>query len=167
MPQIPIPRLSRMIFSNRDLANTLQWFKQNGMKANPEKYQALVLGNTNYCINIKCEDILIPISEQIKLLGVTLDDKLKFHAHISDICRRVEGQVNALNRLKNILPYRTKESLYRAFILPNPFYCSQIWHHCGARNASKLEEVNERALRFIYKDNSISYHTFVKMDRLK
>ena len=33
---------------NRDLANTLHWFKQNGMRANPEKYQALVLRNTNH-----------------------------------------------------------------------------------------------------------------------
>ena len=32
---------------NRDLANTLHWFQQNGMKANPEKYQALVLGNSD------------------------------------------------------------------------------------------------------------------------
>ena len=78
---------------NRDLANTLRWFKQNGMKANPEKYQALVLGNTNRCISIKYEDNLIPISEQIKLLGVTLDSKLQFHVHVSDICRRVGGKV--------------------------------------------------------------------------
>lgn len=28
---------------NRDLANTLHWFQRNGMKANPEKYQAFVL----------------------------------------------------------------------------------------------------------------------------
>ena len=30
-------------------------------------------------------------------------------------------------------------------------YCSQIWHHWGARNTKK------RALRFVYKDKKISY----------
>ncbi|KAL9985372.1 hypothetical protein ACROYT_G007767 [Oculina patagonica] len=89
---------------NRDLANTLHWFQQSGMKANPEKYQALVLGNSDYDMNIKCVDKRIPISKEIKLLGVTLDNRLKFDAHIADICRKVGGQVNALNRLKNILP---------------------------------------------------------------
>ncbi|KAL9964216.1 hypothetical protein ACROYT_G027827 [Oculina patagonica] len=147
---------------NRDLANTLHWFQQNGMKANPEKYQALVLVNSDYDMNIKCVDKRIPISKEIKLLGVTLDNRLKFDAHIADICRKVGGQVNALNRLKNILPCKTKEALYRAFIFPYFTYCSQVWHHCGTRNANKLEKVNERALRLIYKDNSTSYQTLLE-----
>ena len=147
---------------NRDLANMLHWFQQNGMKANPEKYQALVLGNSDYDINIKCVDKLITISKDIKLLGVTLDNRLKFDAHIADICRKVGGQVNALNRLKNILPCKTKEALYHAFILPYFTYCSQVWHHCGTRNTNKLEKVNERALRLIYKDNFTSYQTLLK-----
>ncbi|KAL9950755.1 hypothetical protein ACROYT_G043312, partial [Oculina patagonica] len=144
------------------LANTLHWFQQNGMKANPEKYQALVLGNSDYDMNIKCVDKRIPISKEIKLLGVTLDNRLKFDAHIADICRKVGGHVNALNRLKNILPCKTKEALYRAFIFPYFTYCSQVWHHCGTRNAIKLEKVNERALRLIYKDNSTSYQTLLE-----
>ena len=70
--------------------------------------------------------------------------------------------MNALKRLKNILPCKTKEALYRAFILPNFTYCSQVWHHRGTRNANKLEKVNERALRLIYKDNSTPYQTLLK-----
>ena len=54
--------------------------------------------------------------------------------HISSICRKVSAQISALNRLKNILPLKTKESLYRGFILPYFNYCNQIWHHCGKRN---------------------------------
>ena len=65
------------------------------------------------------------------------------------------------NRLKNILPCKTKEALYRAFILPNFFYCSQVWHHCGASEHYQAR-VNKPALRFIYKDNSTSYHTLLK-----
>ena len=147
---------------NQDLANTIQWFQQNGMIANPEKYQAVVLGNTAHDFEIKCSEELIPISNEIKLLGVTLDNKLKFDSHIRSICRKVGGQVNALNRLKNILPCKTKEALYRAFILPHFHYCSQIWHHCGARNTNKLEKVNERALRYVYKDKTTPYDKLLK-----
>ena len=142
---------------NLDLTNTIQWFQQNGMIANPDKYQALVLGNTAHDFNIKCKEKPIPVSSEIQLLGVTLDNKLKFDSHIASICRKVGRQVNALNRLKNVLPCKTKEALYRAFILPHFDYCSQIWHHCGARNTRKLERVNERALRFVYKDKNNSY----------
>lgn len=147
---------------NRDLTNTTMWFQQNGMVANPDKYQALVLGNTTHDFDIKNKEEPIPVSSEIQLLGVTLDNKLKFDSHIASICRKVAGQVNALNRLKNVLPCKTKETLYRAFILPHFDYCSQIWHHCGTRNTKKLDKINERALRFVYKDKSNPYDKLVK-----
>ena len=62
---------------NLDLTNTIQWFQQNGMIANPDKYQGLVLGNTAHDFDIKCEEKPIPVSSEIQLLGVTLDNKLK------------------------------------------------------------------------------------------
>ena len=137
---------------NRDLANSGRWFQENGMIQNPDKHQALVLGNTNHETKLTCANKSIPIASEMKLLAVTLDNKLKFDSHVATISRKVGGQVNALNRLKNILPCRTKEALYRAFILPHFNYCSQIWHHCGARNTRKIERVNERVLRYVYKD---------------
>jgi len=51
-----------------------------------------VLGNIDYDINIKCADKLILISRDIKLLGVTPDNRLQFDAHIADIRRKVGGQ---------------------------------------------------------------------------
>ena len=137
---------------NLDLINIIQWFQQNAMIANPDKYQALVLANTAYDFVVKSEEKPTPVSSEIQLVGVTLDNKLKLDSHIASICRRPGGQVNALNRLKNVLPCKTKEALYHAFILPHFDYCSQIWHQCGARNTKKLGRVKERALRFVYKD---------------
>jgi len=78
---------------NRDLTNTTMWFQQNGMVANPDKYQALVLGNTTHDFDIKNKEEPIPVSSEIQLLGVTLDNKLKFDSHIASICRKVAGQV--------------------------------------------------------------------------
>ncbi|KAL9954029.1 hypothetical protein ACROYT_G041517 [Oculina patagonica] len=147
---------------NQDLDNAATWFKENGMKANPDKYQAIVLGKNSQEISLKSGDINIPIKDQISLLGVTLDSKLKFDAHVAIVCRKVSSQVNALNRLKTILPLKTKQSLYRSFILPHFYYCSQVWHHCGKRNTRKLEKVNERALRYVFKDKKSSYEQLLK-----
>ena len=94
---------------------------------------------------------------KLSSFGITIDNKLKFDAHIVCVCRKVSGQVNALNRLKNILPVKIKEELYRAFILPNFYYCSHVWHHCGTRNSNKLERANERALRYVFKDKIAPY----------
>ena len=132
------------------------------MKPNPDKYQAMVLGKTEDKLNFKSADIDIKTTEKTCLLGVVLDNELTFEDHISSICRKVSAQISALNRLKNILPLKTKESLYRAFILPYFNYCNQIWPHCGKRNTAKIEKVNERALRYIFKDKSASYQDLLE-----
>ena len=47
--------------------------------------------------------------------------------------------------------------LYKAFILPHFYYCSSVWHFCGARNADKVDNLNKRILRFILQDYSSPY----------
>ena len=70
------------------------------MKPNPDKYQAMVLGKTEDKLNFKLADIDIKTTEKTCLLGVVLDNELKFEDHISSICRKVSAQISALNRLK-------------------------------------------------------------------
>lgn len=139
---------------------------QNGMRPNPEKYQAMVLGRTEDKLLLHSVKIDIRSAEKTNLLGVVLDSKLKFDDQVSSICRKVSAQINALNRLKNILPLETKELLYRAFILPNFYYCNQVRHHCGKRNTAKIENVNERALRYVYNDKHASYQHLLERIRL-
>jgi len=78
----------------------------------------------------------------------------------------VSVQINALNGLKNILPLKTKELLYHLFILPNFYYCNHVWHHCRKRNTTKIEKVNERALRCVYNDKHASYQHLLDRIRL-
>ena len=51
--------------------------------------------------------------------------------------RKVGGQINALNRLKKMLPFNTKYLLYRSFTLPYFYYSSPVWRHCGKRKKMK------------------------------
>ena len=80
---------------NQDLFSASSWFKQNGMIANPTKYNAMVLVNANQRnICIECVGKQIPVSKEIKLLGINLDEKLKFDSHIANICRKARGEPN-------------------------------------------------------------------------
>ena len=86
-------------------------------------------------------------------MEVVLDGKLKFDDHVSSICRKVSAQIKALNRLN------------RSFTLPNSYYCNQVWQHCGKTN-TKIEKVNERALRNVYNDKHASYQHLLERIRL-
>ena len=41
------------------------------------------------------------------------------------------------------------------------FYCSSVWHFCGARDADKLKALNKRILRFILGNYSSPYTTLL------
>ena len=43
------------------------WFGMSGMITNPDKYQAMILGNTNYTYSFKANDTNIPVKDNIDL----------------------------------------------------------------------------------------------------
>ena len=46
------------------------------------------------------------------LLGVKLDTKLSFESHISKMCKKAAGQLNALKRLQgSVISYNTRKAL--------------------------------------------------------
>ena len=108
-----------------------------------------------------CEGTVIPIEREVELLGVVVGSKLKFEGHISKICKKLSQQVAVLNRMKKMLPLEIRKQLYQSFIVPHFNYCSESWHFCGKRLSDKLEKLNERALRFVYRDYSTPYETLL------
>ena len=82
---------------NSDLSNVMDWFKINSLKANPGKFQFMVLGaNKNDCFNLNVAAQVIPSSSEVKLLGITVDDELKFKKHINELCRKASYKLHAL-----------------------------------------------------------------------
>ena len=75
----------------------LSWLKKNEMIANPEKFHAILLGKNQTSTSgekINIDGEIINSKETVKLLGVTLDYKLDFDPHISNICKKAATQLN-------------------------------------------------------------------------
>ena len=94
-----------------------------------------------------CEGTVIPTQDEMELLGVTLDNKLKFEGQIRKIYRKVSQQVAVLNRLKKILPFELRIDIYRSFIAPHFNYCSESWHHCGKRGSGKPQVAQTHVMK--------------------
>ena len=82
----------------------------------------------------------VQTSDCVKLLGIHIDDKLRFQKHISVICSRASRQINAMNRVSKFLSKDCKTKLYNAFILSNFLYCSIVWHFCSSHCSYKMEK---------------------------
>ena len=116
------------------------------------KYQAIVMGKSWVMPQFYCENTAVPITKDLEMLGVTVDDKMKFETHIANVCRIVSQQIAVLKRMNKILPFETRKCLYLTFIIPHFNYCSETWHFCNKNTTAKLEKVNERGLRFVFNE---------------
>ena len=148
----------------------IDWFKNNKMIVNPDKFQAILLdkrksGHTNQRIVV--DNQYIKVVSSVELLGIQIDDKLEFNLHISNICRSAANQLNALFRLKRFLGYKEKRILINSYFMANFNYCPLVWMFSSASSLKKIENLQQkRALSFLYNDYEISYEELLrKSDR--
>ena len=156
LPYFPIPHITSvhncLEFSQRPLVFTSGY-------ANTENVYRKRRHETLFS-SVKAQ-ASIPLVEEVELLGVTVNDKLKFESQIKIICREVSQQITVLKRTKKLLPLKLWETLYRAFIAPHFNWCAKSWHFCSNRLTGKLEKLNEHELCFVYQDKISTYETLV------
>ena len=70
-------------------------------------------------------------------------------------------------RFQKLINKETLLKLYKAFILPHFYYCSSVWHFCGARNTDKVDYLYKRIVRFILVDYSSLYDILLSKVNLK
>ena len=70
---------------SNDTYIVLNWFKVNSMVVNPDKFQIMFLGSKigNNKITIAIESKEIKCKREVKLLEITIDEKLTFTRHIA------------------------------------------------------------------------------------
>ena len=101
------------------------------------------------------------------MFGMTIDNRLSFDNHVSVICKKINNQFNVMLRFRKLINKETLLKLYKAFILPHFYYCSSVWHFCGARNADKVDNLNKHILRFILQDYSSPYDILLSKVNLR
>ena len=134
---------------------SLDWFDENSMKANPNKFQFMVPGKDETDFSFR--DITLKHETFVNLLGISVDQNLDFKIHVNNVCRKAGRQLNALRRKSKLLNQRAKTKVFHAFIQSNFNYCPLIWVNQNKTDLSRLEKVQERTLRLVYNDSSSDY----------
>ena len=90
-----------------------EWFYENGMQTNQEK------------VNLSCLDIsakfLLPAcilehSGSQKILGVTIDRKLNFNDHVTNLCDKTSRKIQTFAKIFPYIPQIQKRYLKNVFI---------------------------------------------------
>ena len=104
----------------------LQWFKDNRMKVNPDKYH-LLINNTKESFQIKIGNETVTNSKYEKLLEVKVDHELNFNEHVSSLCRKASQKLNALSLIGSCMTFNQRRLIFNSFITSHFSYCVGVW----------------------------------------
>ena len=88
------------------------------------------------------------------------------HIHTKYLATKTNNQFNVMLRFRKLINKETLLKLHKAFML-HFYYCSSVWHFCGARNADKVDNLNKCILRVILQDYSSPYDILLRKVNLK
>ena len=139
----------------KESEEAINWFKLNGMSVNPDKFHGIIINRCGrhpdlHSINIAGSEITT--EKIVNLLGIDIDFKLNFNNHISTLCKKSAGQLNAICRMGKHIKTREKEVLIQSFIQANFNYCPLVWFFTSPGSLRKIERIQERALRILFDD---------------
>ena len=139
-----------------------KWFENNLMKADSDKSNLLLSTSTSSTAN-KNGDI-IKNSACEKLQGVTIDYKLNFEEHLSKLCDKASEKLNALARISSYMNINQRKHIMRAFISSQFGSCPLVWFFCSRKINNRINRIQERALRIVYKDYVSTFAQLLEKD---
>ncbi|CAK1595213.1 unnamed protein product [Parnassius mnemosyne] len=117
---------------NAALAQVQKWGVKNKLKFAPQKTKAMVITN-----KIKYDSPLlkmggesIVMSKEIKILGLTVDNKLTFNTHVKNVCCKAQNIYRQLCRAAKVhwgLNSEIIRTIYIAVVEPIIMYAASAW----------------------------------------
>ena len=84
-----------------------------------------------------------------KYLGITINEKLQWAEHISNISKKANVTLGFLHRNLKKCPSFIKNSCYKSLILPILEYCCTVWDPHILKDIDRIDKIQRRAARLI------------------
>ena len=128
------------------------------MVLNPNKCSFIFLGiKETENISLSYKGYIIKPKNEEKILGITIDNKLNFDHHVSNICKNGNRKLSALSRISYYTTQKQLKLLISAFVKSQFNYCPLIWMFCSRKANNKINKIHERSLRLISQDYQSSF----------
>ena len=100
-------------FSN-DFRIIENWLHENLMVLNAKKCNYTCFGIGSESDDYIFDEIKLPNSYEEKILGVIIDNQLKFDPHIKSMCKKAAQKLGVLNRISSLLDPEKKKLVFNA-----------------------------------------------------
>ena len=106
-----------------------KWLAANKLILNVAKTHSMLFSFKRNIseLKIKINDTEIERKSVTKFLGVQIDDKLNWKAHITHICSKISKAIAILRKVRSIFPLNILKMIYMSLIYSHINYCILIW----------------------------------------
>ena len=98
-----------------------------------------------------------------KLLGLEIDQELKFAPHIDKLCRKLSQRIGIMKKIRYCLPLKYRLLFYNAMIRLVMAYVNIVWSSCDKHCLNRVLNLQKRTARIILDSDSqassVSYLT--------
>ena len=104
------------------------------------------------CIPIMIGSTEIKQVSEIKFLGVTLDDKLSWDAHVRSLRKKLASCTGCINQISTSIPKHLHKELYYTLFESYLTYGITVWGSMADRKLDKLFIAQKKMLRVLFGD---------------
>ena len=98
-------------------------------------------------LNITLNELNLQQVSQQKVIGVVVDENLKWREHVNGVYKKISQTLALFRRIKQFLPQWSRILFYNSYIMPHLDYCVTVWGDCS--DVARLEKLQKQAARII------------------
>ena len=126
------------------------------MSLHPTKSKCMVIGTphktkTADSLSLTINGIALENVTVQKLLGIYIDNNLKWHTQIDYVCKKLNCKISLLKNIMFYLTDEMKRMFYNAYVLPILDYCCHIWGKDNNCYINKVYTLQKRVAKIILK----------------
>ena len=138
------------------LNDVSKWCDQNRMVIHPGKTKSMVLASRQ---KHQLKPLILKltfgtnITEQVRehrVLEITIDEELKWRAHIDNICKHVARNVFLLGQLRKYVDIGCRKLFFNVHLMAHINYASAVWRNASEVHLKKLNSLHRRAAKLYH-----------------
>ena len=160
--QMIIPFIHLEAIFKQGLNDVSMWCDQNRMVIHPHKTKCMVLTARQkhqrrpLTRNLTLGKTAVQQVREHRVLGVIIDEELKWQSHIDNVCKRVSKKKILLSQLRHYVDSDARKIFFQAHLLSHINYASTVWSGASEVHLKKLNSLHRRAAKLILSDQSLS-----------
>jgi hypothetical protein len=131
------------------------WCCHNSLSLNPDKSDSVLFGTRqrshsfSAVTTVNVAGSVVPLADHVKLLGVTLDDRLSMDKHVNEVSRACFYHLRALRHIRSSVSASDANMIACSVVGSKLDYANTVLYGVSAKNVTRLQRVQNALARCV------------------